>query len=136
MLRRCDSETQDNYKFYGAKGIRVEERWHKFENFRDDMYALYLEHSEKYGDGNTSIDRISNKNNYGVDNCRWATMKQQQRNRSNNRTLEYNGETKSLAAWADESGLTYAQLKLRLRRGWSIEKALTTGRLINQYSIC
>ncbi|HEY9826359.1 MAG TPA: hypothetical protein V6D19_13000 [Stenomitos sp.] len=125
MIRRCYNENQYNFKFYGAKGIFVSQDWLNFEEFKKDMYGSYLESVLINGEANTSLDRINNKDCYQKNNCRWATMKQQARNRSTSRLILYDGKNKSLAQWAEDYNLTYAKLKLRLKRGWSIERALS-----------
>ena len=73
MLKRCYNENSISYKYYGAKGIRVCARWmESFVNFLADMGV------RRKG---TSIDRIDPCGNYEPQNCRWATARQQQRNR-------------------------------------------------------
>lgn len=59
------------------KGINVCDRWSKFENFKEDMYDKYLEHKEKFGERQTTLDRINPYKNYCLKNCRWATFKEQ-----------------------------------------------------------
>ena len=83
MKARCYKlkVTDRKYKHYQGKGIRVCEHWHKFENFRDDMYQSYLEHVQKLGEKQTTIDRINNAKNYELSNCRWATLSEQRLNR-------------------------------------------------------
>lgn len=125
MHRRCDNTSQESFGLYGARGIKVAPEWASFTVFLNDMGNSYRE--------GLSLDRIDNNGNYSKTNCRWATVKEQAHNRRSNRLLEYKGEIKPLAAWAEEFGLTYSQLKLRLRRGWSVERSLTTGRLVNQF---
>lgn len=83
MKKRINYKHATNYDRYGGRGIKHCKRWINFENFYDDMYVLYKEHSKKYGEKNTSIDRINNDGNYQPSNCRWATNKQQSLNKSN-----------------------------------------------------
>src|SRR5690625_3742702 len=80
MLQRCQNENNARYKDYGGRGITVCDRWHKFENFRDDMLKSYEEHSNIYGEEKTTIDRIDVDGNYEPSNCRWTTQTEQVRN--------------------------------------------------------
>lgn len=134
MKRRCNYPSQLNYKDYGGRGISYCSEWESFENFKRDVYDSYMAHVEIHGEQNTTMERIDSNGNYEFSNCRWATQTEQARNRRTSRLLTHEGITQSLAQWADDCNLTYAQLKLRLKRGWELEKALKTGRLVNQYS--
>jgi len=67
-------------KWYHDKWIKCE--WNTFEDFKNDMYESYLDHIEKYWIKDTSIDRIDPNWNYCKDNCRWATIGEQNFNKS------------------------------------------------------
>lgn len=116
-MSRCYDSNAANYDRYGGRGIKVCERWHKFENFYADM-----------GDKpkGLSIDRYPNNDgDYEPPNCRWATDSEQNRNRSNNRMLEMDGRAQLLVDWSMETGLSVQVIRARLQRGWSIKDALT-----------
>lgn len=81
MKARCLNSKSKKYNLYGGRGIKVCKRWLKFENFRDDMYASYLKHVKKFGQKNTSLDRINPNKGYSHKNCRWATCAEQRENR-------------------------------------------------------
>lgn len=72
MKDRCSRSKASNYKYYGARGIKVCDRWLKFENFLADMGKRPL---------GTTLDRIDTDGNYEPKNCRWATATQQINNR-------------------------------------------------------
>jgi hypothetical protein len=77
MWQRCTNKKLDAYKWYGARGISVCERWRKFENFLADM-------GER--PPGMTLDRFPNKDgHYEPGNCRWATATEQARNRSSAR---------------------------------------------------
>ena len=125
ILQRCTNPNFTNFIYWGGRGIKCE--WTSFEDFKKDMYESYRDHVKKFGEKQTTIDRINNNGNYCKENCKWATYKEQNRNSRNVRLLEYEGEKKSISEWAELYGLTYNILKLRLsRQKWSIEKALNT----------
>lgn len=73
-----------------------------------------------------TIDRIDVNGDYCEQNCRWASMKTQQRNRSNNRLIEFRGEVHTEAEWADITGISLKTISARLNRyNWTVERALT-----------
>lgn len=119
MLDRCQNPDSSNYADYGGRGITVCERWRQgFWLFIEDM-------GPRPSPGHT-IDRIDNNGNYDLGNCRWATRKQQSRNRRSNRILELNGVQRTAAEWADVTGISRVTILSRLDQlGWSVEQALT-----------
>ncbi len=83
MKTRCNNNKHKSYKNYGGRGIKVSKEWHTFENFRDDMYSIYLKHIEDFGRKNTSIERLNNDGNYCKSNCTFATRAEQNKNKRN-----------------------------------------------------
>ncbi len=120
MQQRCYNPNCKKYSIYGARGIKVCDRWlESFSNFLEDM-------GEK-PDG-FSIDRIDNNGDYSPENCKWATPKEQALNRRTNRFIEYNGERLTVTQWADKLGMVHNVLRKRLELGWTLEKALSSAR--------
>jgi len=115
MLQRCRNSKYPKYYDYGGRGIKVCERWLKFENFLADMG----ERPE-----GKSLDRIDVNGDYEPGNCKWATRKEQGSNRRD--SIPFQGQSQSLLAWAEELGISYAALHCRITRGWSVEKAFST----------
>ncbi len=119
MLQRCNNKNAPNYYLYGGRGIKVCSRWSKFEHFYEDMKKGYLD--------NLTLDRVNNDGNYSVDNCRWATRKEQANNKRNNRFIEYKGIRDTAANWARFFGISSGVLWNRLYfLKWSIEEAFFT----------
>lgn len=108
---------------YGGRGIMF--LWKSFEEFRDDMHESYLEHVAVHGERQTTLDRIDVNGHYEKSNCRWATMAQQNAGRRDAVMLTFNGVTMNLAYWADSIGMDRCTLDGRIKKGWSVEDAIT-----------
>ena len=117
MLSRCNNAADKRYDRYGARGIKVCKRWHKFENFLADMGAR---------PAGLTLERRNNNRGYSKANCYWATRSEQMRNTSRTVLLKVKGVTKCQLDWATELGGTRTLIQQRLARGWSVEKACTT----------
>ena len=116
MKQRCLNKNNSRYKDYGGRGIKICPEWLNFESFYKDMG----ERPE-----NKTLDRIKNNLGYSKSNCKWSTPKEQCNNRKNNVFLTYKGKTQTITQWADELNIEYKTLFMRLKRGWSVKRALT-----------
>ena len=81
MKTRTTNQNYEKWDRYGGRGINSDE-FKYFVDFYDTMYESYKLHVEKYGEENTTLDRIDTDGNYCKDNCRWATWIQQCKNKS------------------------------------------------------
>jgi hypothetical protein len=118
MKDRVARPKQDCYK-----NVTICDRWlNSFENFLEDM--------GKAPSFNYQLDRIDNRKGYSPDNCRWLTHKENQRNKTDNVVIEWQGQKKCLSEWHEnlgsKLGITYGTLSNRIIRGWPVEKAFTT----------
>ena len=120
MKARCLNPNNHKYKRYGGRGITICDEW-------KDHFEMFYEWAiaNGYAEG-LSIDRIDNNGNYCPENCRWATAKEQSNNTHSNVFFTHDGQTHTIAQWAEICGITKAALYHRLERGWSIAEALTT----------
>lgn len=118
MIQRCTNPNNENYHNYGGRGITICKQWMKFPNFLRDM--------GNSPPGKPTLGRCNSDGNYCKSNCNWETWKQQERNTSRNHLLQHDDRTQCIAAWAEEFGILATTLRMRLKYGWSIEKALMT----------
>jgi len=117
MKKRCLDPQAMGYENYGGRGIGIHEPWiTSFANFLRDMGPSPSPHH--------TLDRLDIDGDYGPGNVRWATRKEQARNRRNNREIRAFGKIQCLAAWAEETGLSSTTIRYRLLKGWPPERAL------------
>ncbi len=118
MVQRCHNPKNHAYSRYGGRGIEVCQRWR--DSFVDFMADVGPRPSLAH-----EIDRIDNEKGYAPGNVRWATSKQQGRNRSTNHRITALGETLCIVEWSERTGLSKETIRQRLKRGWSPERAVT-----------
>lgn len=103
MIQRCTNSNNKCYEDYGGRGIRVCDRWLKFENFLADMGAK--------PEGMT-LDRYpDNDGNYEPGNCRWATREQQTNNQRSNIKIWTGDCYVSMAEFARRAGIPYERFQ-------------------------
>lgn len=119
MKQRCLNPKNVGYHRYGGRGITVCDSWAaNYSSFIRDMGPAP---SEKH-----SIERIDNNGNYEPGNCRWATAKEQCRNKSDNRYVIIDGNTMTLIRACEIFQINYETARHRLLRGWDIKKTFLT----------
>ena len=117
---RCYNPKYKTYHRYGGRGITMCDEWLKdFMNFYNWAMA------NGYKDG-LWIERIDNNGNYEPSNCKWATRQEQCQNREQTIKITYNGQTHCLTEWARITGINFYTLQSRYKKGWDVEKMLTT----------
>lgn len=118
MLKRCTNPNFDSYPRYGGRGITVCDRWRDYANFLADMGERPEGHS---------LDRYpNNTGNYEPGNVRWATPREQQRNRSDNVLITHGGLTLGLHEWSERTKIDARTIYGRLKADWPVAEALTT----------
>lgn len=115
MRDRCEDENDKDYHRYGAKGVKVCERWKSFPLFLEDMESTFEE--------GLTLDRFPNgSGNYEPGNVRWASVTEQIRNRSNTVRVQTQFGLLPLAEAAERMNLPVDLLRDRHRRGWQGDK--------------
>jgi hypothetical protein len=115
MKTRCNNSNQEANKRYANLGYCSE--WESFENFMRDMGE------RPHG---MTLDRIDNSKGYSKENCRWATIAEQNRNTKQNVFITHNGKTMCMRDWAAETGIPYPTIQYRMRQNKSPAEILNT----------
>ena len=122
MNWRCKYSNTDSYNLYWWRWIKCE--WDNFEEFYKDMGASYEEHVKQYWESDTTIDRINNDGNYCKENCRRATRKEQQNNRSCNKIIIYKWNEYTQQELCDYMKIPKYVFMTRRKLWWSVERAI------------
>lgn len=113
MHKRCK-----HHRMYAGRGVKVCDEWAEYENFarwaRENGYSETL-----------TIERIDVNGNYCPDNCKWIEFAKQARNRTTTKWVTYKGREMSLSEAAEIAGIPYKQVHARIKKGWSVDKALS-----------
>lgn len=109
MMARCYSKNSTKYPSYGGVGISVCKEWRSFSGFYRSMGERPL---------GTTIDRIDGTLGYSPENCRWATIVQQQNNLKNTVKVPYLGREYTLTDLCDLLEIKRGTLSYRIKNGW------------------
>ena len=120
MIQRCSDVNSNTYHRYGGRGIKVCDEWLVYENFRD--WAISTGYDAFAPFGKCSLDRIDNEGNYEPSNCRWVSLSEQAKNKSNSRYFTYRGKTLTIREWSDETGIKYRTLVYRIDNNWDTDR--------------
>jgi hypothetical protein len=119
MLQRCNNPNNASYSDYGGRGIRVCPEW-------EASFETFFAHVGPRPSPEHSLDRWPNADgNYEPGNVRWATPREQQNNKRNNRLITINGEMRTLSEWVRISGVSRQALYRRIKEGWPPEQLLS-----------
>ena len=117
MHTRCTNPKVKSFANYGARGVKVCDRWKTFANFLTDM-------GER--PPGTTLDREKNEIGYEPGNCRWATKLTQARNTRANVRLTYQGKDMTQAEFSELLGMNQSTVSSRMKAGWTVEQIAAT----------
>jgi hypothetical protein len=121
MRARCNNPNNTDYKNYGARGIKVCDKWMQgFDAFFADMGPC------PHG---YTIDRIDNDGDYSPENCRWADRQTQTNNRRNMKFYEHDGKRMTIGQWAKHLKIGYITIQRRLAGGLPLDLVFYPGRI-------
>lgn len=117
MKQRCNNPKITHYKHYGGRGIKYNVDWENYKNF--EKWALRNGYKDEL-----SLDRIEVNGNYEPNNCRWATLDQQNNNKRDTVYQVIKGEKLSLAQIARKYKISYSTIQHRYNVGDRGEKLI------------
>lgn len=120
MRSRCLNPRNKRWRRYGGRGITICERWNSFEAFQADMGPR--------PSPDHTIEREDNDGPYSPENCRWATRREQSRNRACNRFVEIEGQTYRAIDLARITGRRLDTIMKRVARGLPYEQVIQAER--------
>ena len=118
IKRRCDPKSKKLFPNYAGRGIEMWKPWR-------DSYERFLRDIGRRPSDQHTLDRRNNDGHYKPGNVRWATRKEQARNRSNSCYIKCGKERRTLAEWSEITGLKNTTILARIRAGWPVVIALS-----------
>lgn len=119
MRLRCLNPENPAFPRYGGRGITICDRW------KDDFNAFFADVGPKPSPKH-ELDRRDNDKGYEPGNVRWVTRSENDRNRRNNRWLQYKGQRRLMIELCEERGLDVETIRKRILAGWDDERAIDT----------
>ena len=119
IVQRCTNPKHKSYKYYGARGIKITRRWLGPEGFSRFLLDMGRAPTPQH-----TIERIDNEGPYCKSNCRWATPKEQARNRRDNHVITAFGRSLTAPEWSELTGIPHQTIHSRLRLGWTPQEAV------------
>ncbi len=119
IIARCTDPTHHAFSDYGERGIGICNKWR-------NSFTAFLKDMGKRPSRFHTIERKNNDKGYSKSNCKWATRKEQARNRRSSRIVEIKGVKKCLEEWCDIYKIKSKSVNSRVKRGQSYKDAITT----------
>ena len=117
MRDRCTNKSNSSYSRYGGRGITVCDRWKEcFENFYEDMGHSWVQ--------GLTLERLDNNLGYSLENCKWASRKEQARNRNSNRIINTAHGRMTVAEASEKYNIKQRTISMRIAYGWKEEDLL------------
>lgn len=135
IMDRCNNKQSKQYKWYGARGIKVCHEWDDYLAFKDWAYSHgYDDSAPKY---QCTIERLNTNGDYCPENCAWRTQKQQCNNKRDNHLLTFNGQTHTIQEWSEITGISKDTIRRRIVvYQWTVERALTEPTHVHRRKRC
>ena len=114
MRQRCLNPNTPTWDHYGGRGIEVHSSW--------ECFWTFLAGVGRSPGAGYSLDRIDVDGNYAPGNVRWATKKEQSRNRRDNNLIEAFGVTRCAEEWSQETGIAVTTIRGRIAAGWDTKQ--------------
>ncbi len=111
MIQRCGNPEDAAFSNYGGRGISVCDRWLDFETFLSDLGPRPK---------GMTLERKNNDAGYSPDNVKWATWKEQSRNKRTSRFMETPWGRMTVAEAAERAGISLNRFKSRMNGGWTM----------------
>lgn len=114
MKTRCTNRNLPCWPAYGGRGIGFSEDWLLFENFWRDMGPTYQD--------DLKLERVDNDKGYSKQNCKWASQREQCRNKRDNHRIETEWGNLTVTEASERSGVKPKRIFKRIYLGWPTDR--------------